>query len=379
VPLLLSTCQIHWLARPHIFSWLFLIAAILYAEKASEPFHSRQAATIAAGSMLWANMHGTFFFAPLIALLYAASHALRPMIWKMDRRTERRKMRWFLLAALVSSVASLVNPYRWELHRHIFSYLSDRELLQRIAEFQSFNFRGEGSLLIMVTLGVAFSGAVFALSQRKLPHFVLGVVLAGMALRTARLLPLVALILLPLANGAITHAMESWSGLEPRFLSRLDGFLRYCRRLRMIDASMNGLAITPLVALVCFALLRLPYIAERTGFPPSQFPVNAATQLEQLPLDARIFAPDKFGGYLIYRFAGQRKVFIDGRSDLYGGAFLKNYGRLIAARPGWREGFDAFSFTHALLPNDAALVAALESSGWKRLYRDRVAILLARG
>ena len=159
----------------------------------------------------------------------------------------------------------------------------------------------------MVTLGIAFSGAVFALSQRKLPHFVLGVVLAGMALRTARLLPLVALILLPLANGAITHAMESWSGLEPRFLSKLDGFLRYCRRLRMIDSNMNGLAITPLVVLVCFALLRLPSIAERTGFPPYQFPVSAATQLEQLPLDARIFAPDKFGGYLIYRFAGQRK------------------------------------------------------------------------
>ena len=60
-------------------------------------------------------------------------------------------------------------------------------------------------------------------------------------------------------------------------------------------------------------------------------------------------------------------------------AFLKDYGRLIAARPGWRERFDTFISPTALLPNDAALVAAFETSGWKRLYRDKTATLLARG
>src|ERR1019366_5689368 len=27
-PLLLSTCNIHWLARPHVLSWIFLLLAI---------------------------------------------------------------------------------------------------------------------------------------------------------------------------------------------------------------------------------------------------------------------------------------------------------------------------------------------------------------
>ena len=31
--------------------------------------------------------------------------------------------------------------------------------------------------------------------------------------------------------------------------------------------------------------------------------------MARLPLEARILAPDKFGGYLIYRFAGARKVY----------------------------------------------------------------------
>jgi hypothetical protein len=37
-----------------------------------------------------------------------------------------------------------------------------------------------------------------------------------------------------------------------------------------------------------------------------------------------------------------------------------------------------FEFTHALLPNDYSLVAALEQDGWRRLARDQVATLLVR-
>ena len=33
-PLLLTTCSIHWLARPHVIGWLFLLGAVLWAERA---------------------------------------------------------------------------------------------------------------------------------------------------------------------------------------------------------------------------------------------------------------------------------------------------------------------------------------------------------
>jgi hypothetical protein len=71
-------------------------------------------------------------------------------------------------------------------------------------------------------------------------------------------------------------------------------------------------------------------------------------------------------------------VFFDGRSDFYGADFLKQYGRLMQVRPGWRQLIEQFGFTHALLPNDYSLRGTLEDSGWKRLYADRVATLLAR-
>lgn len=376
-PLLLSTCSIHWLARPHVLSWLFLLGAVLFAETWDRRLDVKAAAGILLFSAGWANLHASFFFAPAIAGLWAASHFARPLIWTLDRAAEWRSARAFAAAGAIAAAAGLLNPYGWRLHRHLFSYLSDSELLRRIGEFQSFDFHADGGQ-ILLAVALSGAGAVAALAHRRLAEFLLGALLLAMALRSARALPLVALVLLPLANGAITRALGEARGLAPRLEAAMKRFFGYSARLRALDAGFGGVALAPLFALAMFALLQTPAIAARTGFPPDQFPVAAAAQVAKLPAGARLLAPDKFGGYLIYRFEGRRKVFFDGRSDLYGAAFLKDYGRLVQVRPGWREQVERFGFTHALLPNDYSLVPALEQAGWKRLYRDRTATLLER-
>lgn len=378
---MLSTTNIHWLARPHVLSWLFLLTAIVAAEKVGQAIRlpgPRYFVAAGAFTALWANIHASFFFAPMICAVYAIGYALRPLIWNLDTSTELRRARWFGIAAMVCSCASLLNPYGWQLHLHLLSYLGDSDLMARIGEFQSFNFHAEGAMQIALTLGLAMLGAVLALGQKQLPRFLLASTLIFAALRSARGLPLVGLVLLPFANAAIARALASAKELRPAFRRAVDSFLAYSNGLRAIDTGFSGLALAPLAAVLLFATLRLPAIAANTGFPPDQFPVAAAVEVDKLPPEARILAPDKFGGYLIYRFHGTRKVFFDGRSDLYGSEFLKQYARLTQLRPGWRTQLDEFGFTHALLPTDYSLVPALEALGWKRLYRDGTATLLAR-
>jgi hypothetical protein len=147
--------------------------------------------------------------------------------------------------------------------------------------------------------------------------------------------------------------------------------------LRSLEAALDGRVWAPVVVLIALGWLALPGVAARAGFPPDQFPTAAAAALEKLPEGIRLLAPDKYGGYVIYRFQGKRKVFCDGRSDFYGAGFMEQYIRLMQVRPGWRAQLDRIGFTHALLPNDYSLLEALEGLGWKRLYRDGVATLLA--
>ena len=347
-PLLLTTCGIHWLARPHVIGWLFLLGAVLWAEKPHGPFTWRDGLAVAVFSAAWANVHASFFFAAAIWGIYAVAR------WR-----KKAEWRWFCWAAAIAAVAPLANPYGWHLYRHVFRYLTDSELLSRIGEFQSFDFHtpGSGQIIAAVILGIA--GGALAFTQQRYDRALLSLLISVLALRSARALPLVALLLLPIANAAVTP-------LLPR------RFHDYCQRLRAIDAQMSGLALAPVIVLAAFALLRLL----PAGFPPDQFPVAAYSHI---PADARLFAPDKFGGYLIYRSNGTLKVFFDGRSDLYGAAFLKQYSRLVQLRPGWREYFDSFHFTHALLPEDFPLIPALQQIGWREIYRDNTATLLARG
>ena len=242
--------------------------------------------------------------------------------------------------------------------------------MARIGEFQSFNFHAEGAFQIVLTLGIAMLGAALALDRNSSPT----------SLLAARADLCRAALGSGFASGGADSAARSRtqplrarlraprsaprSSRRDRFRARLLGWSAGHRR------RFSGLALAPVVAVLLFALLRTPAIAARTGFPPDQFPVAAAAEVDKLPAAARILAPDKFGGYLIYRFRATRKVFFDGRSDLYGSEFLKQYARLTQLRPGWRAQLDEFGFTHALLPNDYSLVPALEALGWKRLYRD---------
>jgi hypothetical protein len=352
-PLLLSTCNIHWLARPHVLSWIFLLLAIFPRKP--------NLVVVALVTALWANVHASFFFAPLIALLFALED------------------RWYLKAAAVAAVAPLLNPYGPQLYVHVFRYLTDTGLLARIGEFQSFDFHSPGAAQIVATVILGVMGGTLALTQKRLHHFALTILITAMALRSARALPLSALLLLPIANAAITRWVKSGTGAfacQPRRHEELAGesacppFLAYSANLRALDARFHGLALIPLVLVAAFRL------TPAAGFPADQFPVAA---YPHIPAGARLFAPDKFGGYLIYRSNGSLKVFFDGRSDLYGADFLKQYSRLVQVRPGWRAYWESFHFTHALLPADAPLLPALEQIGWRPLYQDKTATLLAFG
>lgn len=380
--LMVSTANLHWLARPHVFGWLFLLGSVWYAETAGRRTGRRSIAGAALLSALfaalWANMHASFFLAPVIWLIYCFSHLLRPLIWQLDRAAEWSRARFFAVIAAAALAGGFVNPYGWQLHRHVIAYLSNSELLDRIGEFQSFNFHVAGSVQILLCVGLAALGAVLALGQRNLAHFLLSAVFLALALRSARGLPLVALLLLPLANGAISKELAALEGLQPALQSALASFLRYSINLRSIDAGLRGYAVAPVAIFLAFAALHAPAVQARTGFPAAEFPVEASAMLEKLPADIRLLAPDNFGGYLIYRFNGTRPVFFDGRSDFYGSEYMKDYLRLVEVRPGWRELLDRDRFTHALLPNQYPLIPALRQLGWKQIYKDGTATLLEK-
>lgn len=337
---MLTAAQLHWLARPHVLGWVWLLAALLLLERGRLGWMGALAL-----SAVWANTHGSFFLLPVLCVIYGA--------------------RWPVAAA--AALGSLVNPYGWALHVHLVRYLGDQELLSRIAEFQSFNFHAAGAWQIGALVLVGMAGFVCAVACGQWRRGAVLLLLCAMGLRSARGLPVLALAGLPLAGGAMTAALGRW-GLWPDWGREA---LDYGDRLRALQAPLRGWVM----GAVCFVLTGLAVLGSKPGFPATEFPVAAAAHL---PAAGVLLAPDKYGGYLIYRFDGARQVYFDGRSDYYGAPFLKEYVAMIELRAGWEVTVAKYGFTHALLPERFSLIPALEERGWRRRYADETSILLER-
>jgi hypothetical protein len=372
---MLTATQIHWMARPHVLGWLLLLIAIFYvARKGEFPILGSEMVLIAAYGALWAGLHASFALPFALGLLAALGSALRALLGDGDRPAHWRQFQWLLAASAAFLAGTFANPYGWDLHRHVIRYLLDTDLLARIGEYQSFNFFTSGAGQITLAMLIGAAACVLPIGQSGgFARSLIAIALFAAALRSARMIPLFALIALPIANGAITRALATGLGLSVQASRALRGFLSYSANLRTLELNHRGWAWCAILLLFALGWARIPAAAQ--GFPPKVFPVQAA---EHLPANARLLAPDLYGGYLIYRFNGKLPVYFDGRSDFYGTRYMKEYIDLIEVRPGWEKKIDAVGFTHALLPNRYSLIPALERAGWRKIYQDETATMLER-
>jgi hypothetical protein len=91
----------------------------------------------------------------------------------------------------------------------------------------------------------------------------------------------------------------------------------------------------------------------------------------------RIFTHDEWGDYLIYKLSPRGfKVFVDGRSDFYGGKFGQDYIDVLEVKYNWQQTLDRYGVDTILLPCNSALTGALkESRRWRVAYDDGMAIV----
>lgn len=373
MPVMLTAASLHWLARPHLLGWVWLLLTLLAAENARVRFSPAHRALALLMGAVWANTHGSFLLGVVLLLLYFAGEILERLL--LGRSGARAS--WYAQAAVFGLAGTFLNPFGWQLHLHVLRYLANAELLSRVAEFQSFNYHVEGATRVVLVPAITAAGALCAWQLRQFGRFLVLIAFCWMALISARGLPLAAMAALPLAAGSLTLSLRRLEGWRPWVEWTAGRFLSYSSNLRTLDRTVAGWLWAPIALAVAALALAAPPVRARTGFDPAEFPVEAARAVQALPSGARLYAPDRFGGYLIYRFAGQRKVFFDGRSDFYGADFLKLYIRIAEARPGWSQALAANGCTHALVPAGSTLAGVLGPARWRLVHRDRTALLFA--
>ena len=380
--LALETSSLHWLARPHILSWLFILATIALID-AWERDRRWALWAIPPLVAVWTNLHGSFFIAPLTLVLYAAGYAIRAVA--MGQGTFARSS-WnpsieCLACAAASLIASLFNPYGLALHRHVLAYLRDPQL-DLINEFQSLDFHHPPALYFEALLFLGLLAAVSSVRRNRWGEALVVLLWAHFALHSTRNIPIYALFaagpiasLLRQAPGELTQpSSPKWFQSLIRFVFSFGNEFRDLERIERVP-------VLPVLALALIGLLLhspAPLPKFRSEFSPDVFPAAAVTVLDRYPAH-RILAGDQWGDYLIYRRYPE-KVFVDDRSDFYGAAFDRNWVALINGRYDWKKQFQRFQFDAVLLKATDPLASVLKESGtWKPVYDDGRAILFWPG
>jgi hypothetical protein len=143
-----------------------------------------------------------------------------------------------------------------------------------------------------------------------------------------------------------------------------------------IDASAKGYAI-PLVILAVLAGLAAGKIPIR--FTEKMAPTAAIDFLQANPLQGNMFNNDEIGDYVIYSLYPRHKVFMDGRSDMYGEPILKEYFKVAHIEPGWKDVLAKYDINYIFFYTDSVLARhLLTDAGWRQIYADNVARIFLR-
>jgi hypothetical protein len=325
-------------------------------------------------SALWINLHGGFFALPATLAVLAAGSCLEAGLDK-----ERRSPMWAAarrLATLTAATlgASLLNPYGIGLHRHVADFLTSDWIRGAVEEFQSPQFRSEGSLHFELLLVAALLLAGTLLARRRVADALLVIFWGHMALTSARHIPVFVVVNAPLVAVEISRLWEGWvSGSSARSPGRILWTLGVD-----LSAGFGRLSFWG-PALVALVMMLTPAGRWPSDFPDSRFP-SVLTRDESSRLSAaRVFTSDQWGDYLIYRCWPHQKVFIDGRSDFYGPAVGQDYLRLMEARPGWQNLLRKYEIGVALLPREWPLAELMaKDPEWSRIGGDGLGVLYER-
>ena len=275
--------------------------------------------------------------------------------------------------------ASLINPYFYHLHQHLLEYFRDPFTARYIMEFQSVNFQSPGSDFFEYLLALGFGAGIWFALKKRFGDLILLLAWAHVALPSVRHVPIYAIVAAPVVAAAVVEWLNALS------VAPVAGWIRACADLiRSAGADIEPfehIGRTHVVGLVFLAAIALGMRSPSAGkllkpeYDPKAYPSKALALLGDP--NARIFAPDEWGDYLVYNLWPKGgKVFVDGRSDFYGHDFFEQYISLLNVKYDWEQTLRLYQVNTILLPPDAFLATTVkESKNWRVVYDDGSAIV----
>jgi hypothetical protein len=318
---------------------------------------------------LWGNLHAGFSIGFIFIGGVIGGEIIGNVIApKAEYALGWRRVGRLIVVGLLSAAALAINPYGLQMWLVPFQTVGIGALRSFIQEWNSPNFQERQTwgfiLLLFGTLGAL--GA----SRRALPwtDFALLSGTGFLALAAGRNISVFAIVATPIFAVHLDAALRErgWVVRAVRRPSRL---------MRTANALIVGVVIVGAAAKTVLVIDPRVVDAEMARV----LPVDALNTLMDSSLsDARLFNSYNWGGYLMFARPDAR-VFVDGRTDLYGDALLTRYLRTATGGDGWRETLDEYAINLVIVETGSGLARRLaDEPGWNMTHQDDLAMIFRR-
>lgn len=383
-----AAATIHLFARPHIVSWLFVLAWFAALERWEHGEAPRWLPWFfPVSTLLWVNLHGGWLLGFALLAIYILAgiveslRAADPFV-ALRAAQRARAMAW---AGAGAALASLANPFGWRLHAHIYRYLSDRYLMNRIAEFRSPDFHGWAQRCFVIILLLTVMALAGHRRTVRLSHLLVVLLAVYAGLLASRNLPVSSMLLVLIIGPLLWENLVSlasrpgaWEPIRSVALRVVD----FSGRMAAQELSLRGHAWPAVSAVAALAIcLHGGWLGSRhlinVEFDPAKVPAAAVDFLQKQPARDPVFSTDSWGGYVIYRMYPSRQVVVDDRHDLYGSDRVREVLILMQGEPGWHEILENWHIQTVLLPAGSTLSNLLRElpQNWRLTYEDKVAVV----
>lgn len=387
-----TVASVVWAARPQMLSFLLMavVGYVLYRYKRACLTPPELAPRKGAGRsgllwlplifLLWVNLHAGYAAGFILLGCYLIGEVANRLLEQRDvPALSWRDIGRLAGVAALSVLVIPLNPNGAQMLLYPFKTVNIGVLQDFIQEWASPNFHELFQqpfiwllLAVIVALGLSRRAA-------DITDLLLVGVFAYMGLLAGRNVALFALVAAPVV---VRYGDAALRELRRERLARL-GILRPrpIPRLSSIQAVLNSLivALVALAAALKIWMALQPETIEQAL--AATVPLRAAEYLRDQRPPGPMFNSYNWGGFLIWALYPDYRVFVDGRTDLYDDAFLRDYLKVVMARPGWEEVLARYGVNLIVIERESVLATFLESGrpgNWRLAYSDDQAAVFVR-
>ncbi len=301
-----------WSVRAQIFTNLFLAITLFLLERYEVDHKKISLYLIPPLVIFWANMHaGVAVILPII-VLWILSKVIEHKFSLQNIKTE-------ILLAVSVFVATVVNPWGYKLL--MYQFYVDKYNTQFVTLLGFSNFAIVRALIFLM---VAFSAFILFRQLSKLikgkavNFFEIGLTVFALAM------PLISvrhMIMFPIIVFPIF--VKEWHNFTKEGHFKVENPGRFSVYLLVLGL---GFIVWPLIN-----------IKSRFNIDESLLPNKGVDFIKTANVPGPTFNTIEYGGWLIWKLWPDRKVYIDGRNDVYYGGMMDEYRSILAEAPGWEH------------------------------------------